>query len=255
MKHWSVGNFPGKRWLSSTLLFCCLNIVGAEIGRSAPAIADLTAPKQTATSTDNNGVTPDSPPNTGKAAPGGSENATVASPTPTAPPQSAPLRSPIDIAAILNPALKNPLLPPIGDAAVYLPSDADALGLHLVVRLSDRRVYLYKGDQRIASYPIAIGKPGWETPVGTYKVLSMEKNPIFKSFKSGRTINPGPDNPLGVRWIGIWTDGKTQLGFHGTNQPELIGQAVSHGCIRMYNKDVVALYEQVALGVTVTVKP
>lgn len=164
-------------------------------------------------------------------------------------------RSPQTIAAVLDPSLTNPVLPSLGDANVYLPSEADALGMHLIVKLSDRRVYVYKGDKAIVSYPIAIGKPGWETPVGTYKVLSMEKNPIFKSFKSGAIIHPGPENPLGVRWIGIWTDGKTQLGFHGTNQPELIGQAVSHGCIRMYNKDVVALYEQVAPGMTVKVEP
>jgi L,D-transpeptidase ErfK/SrfK len=86
-------------------------------------------------------------------------------------------------------------------------------------------------------------------------VLTMELNPIFKSFKSGRVIPPGPDNPLGVRWIGIWTDGSTQLGFHGTNEPELIGQAVSHGCIRMMNKDVVKLYAQVKDGTPVQIVP
>lgn len=127
--------------------------------------------------------------------------------------------------------------------------------VRLVLNLTKRRVYVYQDDQVISSYPVAIGKPGWETPVGEFKVLNMEMNPTFKSFKSGRIIPPGPDNPLGVRWISIWTDGKTQLGFHGTNQPELIGQAVSHGCIRMHNRDVVKLYAQVKPGVAVTVVP
>jgi hypothetical protein len=152
----------------------------------------------------------------------------------------------------LNLALKNPELPPLGGADLYLPGEP---GVALIVRLSKRRVYVYQGDKELASYPVAVGKSGWQTPIGTYQVFEKELNPIFKSFKSGRIVPPGPLNPLGVRWIGIWTDGKTRLGFHGTNEPELIGQAVSHGCIRMLNKDVTALYEKVRVGTPVTVKP
>ncbi len=126
---------------------------------------------------------------------------------------------------------------------------------HLVVRRSHRRVYVYRGGMLQGSYAIAVGKPGWETPTGTYRVFSKEVNPVFKSFRSGQVIPPGPDNPLGARWIGIWTDGRTQLGFHGTNEEELIGQAVSHGCIRMLNQDVINLYNQVDVGTVVTVLP
>lgn len=154
----------------------------------------------------------------------------------------------------ISQAITESRLPPLGEAIAYLP-DTTELGVKLVVKLSARRVYVYQDDQVIASYPVAIGKPGWETPPGTFRVFSKEVNPIFKSFKTGTVIPPGPDNPLGVRWIGIWTDGKTQLGFHGTNEAELIGQAVSHGCIRMRNQDVVALYEQVAVGTVVVVQP
>ncbi|MGI0494776.1 L,D-transpeptidase family protein [Alkalinema pantanalense CENA528] len=127
--------------------------------------------------------------------------------------------------------------------------------IHLIVRRGKRRVEVYRGKTQLASYPIAVGKAGWETPIGDFTVINKEENPIFKSFKTGNVIEPGPDNPLGVRWIGIWTDGKTQIGFHGTNQPELIGKAVSHGCIRMRNKDVIALYQYVTVGTPVTVKP
>ena len=126
--------------------------------------------------------------------------------------------------------------------------------IRLVVQRGKRRVVVYRGTTVLAKYPIAVGKTGWETPIGDFKVLTKEENPIFKSFKTGMIIEPGPDNPLGVRWIGIWTDGKTQLGFHGTDQPELIGKAVSHGCIRMHNKDVVALYKLVEMGTMVTVE-
>jgi L,D-transpeptidase ErfK/SrfK len=127
--------------------------------------------------------------------------------------------------------------------------------IRLVVKLKARRVYVYRGKETIASYAIAVGKPGWETPKGTFKVFEQEIDPIFKSFKTGKIIPPGIDNPLGPRWIGIWTDGKTRLGFHGTNQPELIGKAVSHGCIRMHNLDVLSLYEKVKIGTVVTVQP
>jgi lipoprotein-anchoring transpeptidase ErfK/SrfK len=127
--------------------------------------------------------------------------------------------------------------------------------IHLVLKLNARRVYVYQGDAVVSSYPVAIGKAGWETPVGSFTVMNMEKNPTFKNFKTGHIIPPGPDNPLGTRWIGIWTDGKSQLGFHGTNQPELIGKAVSHGCIRMHNQDVSKLYTQVQIGTTVEIVP
>jgi L,D-transpeptidase ErfK/SrfK len=151
------------------------------------------------------------------------------------------------------------VLPPT-PAATVAPIDPTAQPavtdtLRLVLKRSQRKVYVYQNDKVISSYPVAVGKPGWETPLGEFKVLTMELNPIFKSFKSGRIIPPGPDNPLGVRWIGIWTDGQTQLGFHGTNEPELIGQAVSHGCIRMMNKDVVKLYAQVKNGTPVQIVP
>lgn len=147
--------------------------------------------------------------------------------------------------------VQEPQLPPIGESSKFIPAE----DVRLVIKLSERRVYLYKDNQVKTSYPVAIGKPGWETPVGTYTIFTMEVNPTFKSFKTGRIIPPGPDNPLGPRWIGFWTDGKTQLGFHGTNEPELIGEAVSHGCVRMHNKDVMALYEQVGVGMTVVVEP
>jgi L,D-transpeptidase ErfK/SrfK len=126
--------------------------------------------------------------------------------------------------------------------------------IRLLVQRGKRQVMVYRGETVVAKYPIAVGKKGWETPIGSFKVLTKEKNPIFKSFKTGAIIEPGPDNPLGVRWIGIWTDGKTQLGFHGTDQPELIGKAVSHGCLRMHNKDVTALYEYVQMGTVVVVE-
>ena len=128
-------------------------------------------------------------------------------------------------------------------------------GTHLVLKLSDRRVYIYHNRTLKVSYPVAIGKAGWETPTGNYKVMDMQPHPIWEEPWTGKVILEGPNNPLGVRWIGFWTDGRNSIGFHGTPAEKLVGQAVSHGCIRMRNRDVVALYEQVKMGTPVTVKP
>lgn len=128
-------------------------------------------------------------------------------------------------------------------------------GIHLVIKLSDRRVYIYQNKTFKVSYPIAIGKAGWETPTGNYKVIDMQPDPVWEHPWTGEIILGGPKNPLGARWISFWTDGRNSIGFHGTPKEELVGQAVSHGCIRMHNRDVVALYEQVKMGTPVTVKP
>ncbi len=127
--------------------------------------------------------------------------------------------------------------------------------IHLVVKLGEKRVYVYQGKNSIKSYPIAVGKPGYETPQGSFNIFSRQIDPTFKNFKTGAIIPPGKNNPLGNRWIGVWSDGKTQIGFHGTNRPQSIGRAVSHGCIRMHNKDVMALYEKVKIGTLVQIVP
>lgn len=151
-------------------------------------------------------------------------------------------------------------LPPFGGTSVQRPSeqiDPASLtnGIHLVIKVRDRRVYLYQNKKLKVSYPIAVGKAGWETPTGNYKVMDMQRNPVWEHPFTGEVILEGPDNPLGARWIAFWTDGRNLIGFHGTPAEELVGQAVSHGCIRMRNNDIVALYEQVKIGTPVTVKP
>lgn len=140
----------------------------------------------------------------------------------------------------------------------YLPrktlyKDQNKVETHLVVKRGMRRVYVYRNKQILKTFPIAIGKPGWETPLGKYQVKYMKKDPVFKNFKTGEIIPPGSKNPLGKRLIVFMAGKKFHLGLHGTNEAKLIGQAVSHGCIRMYNKDVIALYELVDIGTPVTV--
>ncbi|WP_442940633.1 L,D-transpeptidase [Nostoc sp.] len=124
----------------------------------------------------------------------------------------------------------------------------------VVVDLSDRRTYVYAGDEVIASYPIAVGKKGWETPTGSFQVIHMRHYPIWRHPITGKVFEAGTDSPLGDRWIGFWSDGRNEIGFHGTPDIDLVGTAVSHGCLRMRNSDVRLLYEQVSLGTTVLVR-
>ncbi len=124
----------------------------------------------------------------------------------------------------------------------------------VVVDLSDRRTYVYIGDEVIASYPIAVGKKGWETPTGSFQVIHMRHYPIWRHPITGKVFQAGTDSPLGDRWIGFWSDGRNEIGFHGTPDIDLVGTAVSHGCLRMRNSDVRMLYEQVSIGTTVLVR-
>jgi lipoprotein-anchoring transpeptidase ErfK/SrfK len=127
--------------------------------------------------------------------------------------------------------------------------------VHLEIRLSRRQVTLYRGTTAVKSYPIAVGRPGWETPVGNFKVVQMFRNPAWAHPLKENVVIPGgdPENPLGRYWIGFWTDGKNWVGMHGTPTPKSVGRAASHGCIRMYNKDIEELFPQVAPGTRVTV--
>ncbi len=126
--------------------------------------------------------------------------------------------------------------------------------LHLEISLRNRRVTLYRGKTRIKSYPIAVGRQGWDSPVGNFRVRTMLENPTWINPFTNKAIPGGdPENPLGKYWIGFWTNGKNWVGLHGTPNPDSVGKAASHGCIRMYNNDVKELFDQVSLGTPIIV--
>lgn len=130
----------------------------------------------------------------------------------------------------------------------------DAEEVHLEISLSRREVILYQGTTAVKSYPIGIGRAGWETPLGMFEVQQMRKDPVWiHPFTDERIPSGDAQNPLGTRWIGFWTDGHVWVGFHGTSDPSSVGTAASHGCIRMHNEDVEELFAQVELGTPVTV--
>jgi L,D-transpeptidase ErfK/SrfK len=124
----------------------------------------------------------------------------------------------------------------------------------LIVDLSDRQLYLYQGKKLEEAYPIAIGQVGWETPKGIFQVMEMKRDPAWIHPITGRVVPAGEDNPLGEAWIGFWYNQGYHIGFHGTAQNAEMGQAISHGCVRLRNADILELYDRVEVGWVVTVR-
>lgn len=148
-----------------------------------------------------------------------------------------------------------PFAPPLGAAADYLPLVRSVEDSYLLLKLSERTLYLYNRDTLVNTYPVAIGRAGWETPTGRFTILRMQPDPIWQHPFTGELVPAGDDNPLGRRWLGFWSDGTNAIGFHGTPDEESIGQSISHGCVRLHNRHVIELYGQVTLGTPVHVIP
>jgi lipoprotein-anchoring transpeptidase ErfK/SrfK len=122
------------------------------------------------------------------------------------------------------------------------------------IHLRRREALVYQGSSVVKRYPIGVGRPGWETPTGTFQVSQMRENPTWISPFNGQRIPGGhARNPLGTRWIGFWTDGHNWIGFHGTLNSSTVGRNVSHGCLHMHKADLEDLYRRVTLGTLVTV--
>lgn len=107
----------------------------------------------------------------------------------------------------------------------------------IIVDLSDKRLYLLDGNVVVRGFPVGIGKMLTQTPVGEYTIVNKQRN---------------PGGPFGAFWMGL---SKPSYGIHGTNNPASIGHEVSHGCIRMYNQDVLTLSSLVPVGTRVTIRP
>ena len=113
----------------------------------------------------------------------------------------------------------------------------------IVVSLEDRKLALVEDGQVKEVYSVAVGKPSTPSPVGTFTIERRVANPTYRH--NGKTVLPGPGNPVGTRWMGLSKHG---YGIHGTNEPKSIGKAASHGCIRMSQADLEEFYELVAVG-------
>jgi L,D-transpeptidase ErfK/SrfK len=137
----------------------------------------------------------------------------------------------------------------------------------VVVNVAEMRIYYYpprkKGEaQSVYTYPIGIGKVGWNTPEGTTKIVGRQKDPVWIVPKSVRDehakdgdilpakVAAGPENPLGryefrLSWPSYL--------IHGTNKPYGVGMRSSHGCMRLYPEDIAMFFDLVPIGTKVTV--
>lgn len=127
----------------------------------------------------------------------------------------------------------------------------------VVINIPEMRLYLFmKKIGMVKTYPLGLGREGFETPVGSYRVVTQQKNPTWMPPPSaweeyGKTpVLPGPDNPLGDYWVGL---SAKHIGIHGTNRPWGVGRLVSRGCIRMYPEHISQFYKEVSIGARVEV--
>jgi lipoprotein-anchoring transpeptidase ErfK/SrfK len=126
----------------------------------------------------------------------------------------------------------------------------------LVVSKASTSVTLYENLKPVKTYQVAVGSPGYPTPDGRFAIQNKQVDPVWNVPNSdwagdlaGRSIPPGPQNPLKARWMGIYGG----AGFHGTSDVGSIGSAASHGCVRMAVPDVIDLFDRVEVGTPVFV--
>jgi lipoprotein-anchoring transpeptidase ErfK/SrfK len=126
--------------------------------------------------------------------------------------------------------------------------------VQLVIHRHAHTLQVLDAEGKISKqYPIAIGRAAWPTPQGKFQVLKKIENPIFQSFRTGALTTAGKANPLGLYYL-QYHEGKIgEFGIHGTDEEDSIGKSVSHGCIRMHNKDIAELYQLVDRGTPVTI--
>jgi len=137
----------------------------------------------------------------------------------------------------------------------------------IVLNLASKRLFYFpqvaEGQAAVVmTFPIGVGRVGWETPLGMTTVTAKAKDPHWYVPLSVRqehaelgdplpsVIPPGPENPLGHRVLKLDMPGYL---IHGTNQPYGVGMRVSHGCVRLYPENIEYLYELVDIGETVTI--
>jgi len=128
----------------------------------------------------------------------------------------------------------------------------------IVIHRGLNRLMLYRGTRLVRTFPVATGQPAYPSPLGRFQIVVKELNPWWYPptqdawAKGLKPVPPGPDNPLGTRWMGLSAPG---VGIHGTDEPWSIGHSESHGCIRMQVPSAEWLYTRVQVGTPVFIVP
>ncbi len=129
----------------------------------------------------------------------------------------------------------------------------------IVIVREETRLFLYEENKLIRTYIVAVGNAemGKATPSGRFKIVSKVKDPVMV-WRSGKVIPPNdPRNSYGARWIGLVSNrtGKYRgCGIQGTNTESSIGKKITVGSVRMYNKDIIELFDLVELGTEVVIR-
>jgi lipoprotein-anchoring transpeptidase ErfK/SrfK len=126
-------------------------------------------------------------------------------------------------------------------------------GSVIVIRRQSNRLFLYDGTRYLRFFAVATGQTQYPTPLGRFRIVVKWRNPWWyppdSPWAQGqKPIPPGPENPLGTRWMGLSAPG---VGIHGTPSDASIGYSVSHGCIRMHIPEAEWLFNHVDVGTTV----
>jgi len=137
----------------------------------------------------------------------------------------------------------------------------------VILNIASKRLFYYPAvaegqNVQVMTYPIGIGRVGWETPLGDTKVVAKARDPSWYVPWSVQqehremgdplpsVVPPGPDNPLGSHVLKLEMPGYL---IHGTNQPYGVGMRVSHGCVRLYPENIELLYSMVDIGEPVSI--
>ena len=126
----------------------------------------------------------------------------------------------------------------------------------IVVTRAANTLRLYDGNSLVRTFRVATGQAIYPTPAGLWHIVYKQRNPWWYPptndawAKGLKPVPPGPDNPLGTRWMGLDAAG---VGIHGTDAPTSIGYSASHGCIRMQVPEAEWLFEHVHVGTPVVI--
>ena len=156
---------------------------------------------------------------------------------------------------------------PEPDSRVLLPLQfilPDAPHKGITLNLANMRLFYYpkKQPDKVYTYPVGIGRQGWNTPTGLTSIVAKDANPSWyvpesihrehaeKGDSLPKVVGAGPDNPLGLYAMRLGIPGYL---IHGTNKPYGIGMQISHGCVQLYPEDIEALFKEATVGTPVRI--